>query len=40
MAAQLKLQGFQMSPEKKETLLKMTILTVAAILCKFFQPYN
>ncbi|KAK6644568.1 Dolichyl-diphosphooligosaccharide--protein glycosyltransferase subunit stt3a [Polyplax serrata] len=32
MTSQVKFSGFHMSPEKKESLLKMTILTVAAIL--------
>lgn len=26
--------GFRMSPEKQETLLKLSILTIAAVLCE------
>lgn len=34
MGVDSKAKGFQMSPEKQETLLKMSILSVAAVLCK------
>lgn len=34
MGVEVKPRGLHMSPEKQETLLKMSILSVAAILCK------
>lgn len=35
MVTLIKTRGLRMSAQKQETLLKLTVLSLAAILCKF-----
>ena len=37
MAVLMKTRGLRMSAQKQETLLKLTVLSLAAILCKFLK---